>query len=84
MEKESEDVMPCIACPFNDGITEEATIGQNYGCLPTSQDMIERFDLVGEALSCHENDCLACRGLSAVRKTGGVTVAPYSGWYEGK
>lgn len=73
----------CLGCPFNDGLTEEASIAQNYGCLPTANEMIERFDKSGLALSCHEESKIACRGLSEVRDTQDSEVLGYPEWYRG-
>lgn len=74
----------CLCCPFNDGLNEEATQAQNYGCLPTSDDMIRMFDETGVALSCHENNTVGCNGL---RQYTGVskfsTVKSYEEWYRG-
>jgi hypothetical protein len=72
---------PCVACPFRDGENEEATTGQNYGCLPSSFDMVEIFDSSGVAMSCHDNDKKACRGLAAVRNVTNAKVKAYSDWY---
>lgn len=74
---------PCIACPFNDGFTWEATDAQNLACLPSAGDMLELFDNSRTALSCHENQSTACRGLSQNRKTDGATVLRYEDWYYG-
>jgi len=74
---------PCIACPFRDGETLEATQAQNLGCLPSSNEMVKRFDERGESLSCHGNEDIACRGLSECRKTEGAKVIRHSAWYEG-
>lgn len=71
---------PCNACPFNDN--EESIIAQNYGCLPTHKDMIDLFDTTNISLSCHDNDGIACRGLSLVRDTSQTKIKPYSEWYE--
>lgn len=30
----------CPGCPFNEGLTDEASQAQNYGCLPTAYDII--------------------------------------------
>lgn len=54
---------PCIACPFNDGLTDAATQAQNYGCLPTAREMLEHFDQKGTSISCHEKANRKCRGL---------------------
>lgn len=72
---------PCVACPFRDGETEEATMGQNHGCLPSSFDMVAMFRFRKTAMSCHENDTTACRGLASVRDVSGAEVYPYSEWY---
>lgn len=76
--------MKCNACPFNDGITEDATIGQNLGCLPSAGQMIEFFDKNGISISCHENDKKVCRGLCEVRQSAKKKkVKSYSDWYRG-
>ncbi len=74
---------PCIACPFNDGLNKEATIAQNWGCLPTASDMIKTLDEEGIALSCHDNNRKACRGLASVRDVSDAKVKPYTDWYHG-
>lgn len=58
---------PCIACPFLDGSTHEATQAQNYGCLPTAQEMLQHFDQKGISISCHNRADRKCRGLLAER-----------------
>lgn len=73
--------MPCSACPFNDGITEEATQGQNYGCLPTKQMMLDLYDFHGIVLSCHDHQNRPCSGLSEKRLCTGLPVLPYSKWH---
>ena len=72
---------PCVACPFRDGETEEATLGQNYGCLPSRFDMVEMFDENGTAMSCHENDKKVCCGLASVRDVSVAKVKAYSDWH---
>lgn len=54
---------PCNGCPFLDGITDEASQNQNYGCLPTSFDMLQHFDERGVSISCHRKGDLLCGGL---------------------
>ncbi len=74
----------CEACPFNDGLNEEATMAQNLACLPSAQEMIETLDNEGVAMSCHERQMVACSGLSGCRDTRNKEVWPYSKWYRGE
>ena len=71
---------PCIACPFNDGLTAEATQGQNYGCLPTPDDMLQLAKR-GIALSCHDNEKAVCTGLREHADVSNCTLLPYCEWY---
>ena len=71
---------PCIACPFRDGYNEEATQAQNWGCLPTKEEMLRQVDEDGTALSCH-NDTKPCRGLAEHRDVSELPVRTYSSWY---
>lgn len=80
-DKQLIDVDPCVACPFRDGENEEATMAQNYGCLPTHSQMLDEFDLTGIALSCHNDDAKACRGLAKFRDVTNTKVKAYSDWY---
>lgn len=73
-------MQPCNACPFRDGETLEATQGQNWGCLPSSFDMVKTFDSTGSAFSCHENDKCKCRGLAAVRDVENAPIKAYTDW----
>ncbi len=66
MARHTNSEKPCLACPFNDGWTEEATRVQNLGCLPTSGEMLTHFDKTGKAMTCHDTD-KPCRGLCAER-----------------
>lgn len=76
--------MACKCCPFNDGWNEEATIAQNYGCLPDKFQMMEKFDNEGVALSCHDTPTKACRGLTKVRPDAKTApVLKYEDWYHG-
>jgi hypothetical protein len=70
----------CIECPFRDG-EEEASIVQNYGCLPTKFDMIKMLEGKDVAISCHRNEKISCHGLSKARNTVGKKVLPYETWY---
>lgn len=74
---------PCIACPFNDGLTDEATQGQNYGCLPSPTDMLKLWDEQQIALSCHGKQDIACRGLAATRNVTNGEILAYGKWYRG-
>lgn len=54
---------------------------QNLGCLPTPQEMLAAASN-GTALSCHDNQRIACRGLCEnfpEAKT--LPVKQYSDWY---
>ena len=75
---------PCVACPFNDGFTWEATNAQNLACLPSAGHMLQLFDQSHIALSCHENQSIPCKGLSENRKTSEARLMRYSDWYSGK
>lgn len=74
----------CQGCPFNDGLTEEACEGQNYGCLPTPQEMISIHERYGVSLSCHDRQHMACVGLAELVDTSEDEVCAYSDWYQGK
>jgi hypothetical protein len=73
----------CSGCPFNDGLTEEATHAQNLGCLPSKSEMLRILRDKQIALSCHMNKDIACIGLSKTEpdlcKT--ATVLDYNEWY---
>ncbi len=74
---------PCIACPFNDGLTDEASQAQNYGCLPSAFDMIQHFDQKGVSISCHNNAHRRCNGLLQERPDAAhKPVRDYSDWYQ--
>jgi len=73
----------CEGCPFNDGLTEQATMAQNLGCLPSNLDMIKHFDDKHESMSCHERQNKPCAGLSEVRKTKNNKILKYEDWYHG-
>jgi hypothetical protein len=73
----------CDGCPFNDGITEEATHAQNLGCLPTPLEMVDAAKNRQVAISCHMVQHKPCKGLSESVSTEGMSVLPYSQWYRG-
>jgi len=54
---------PCKGCPFNDGITEEATDAQNLGCLPSAYDILKILSDSGKHWACHGHSDLTCGGL---------------------
>ena len=73
----------CIACPFRDGETMEATQGQNWGCLPSSFEMTQAAQSMGVALSCHDDCKSPCKGLvEAIPEASTMPVKSYSDWYE--
>lgn len=76
----------CGGCPFNDGITTEASLAQNYGCLPTGYDIIKMKRESGHNWACHDDESKVCAGLCHSSKdaqldlsTGGLVR--YSSWY---
>lgn len=76
--------MCCNGCPFNDGFTLEATQAQNWGCLPTQEDMVSKWDNEQVALSCHEHNNKPCKGLVNFRPEAAFgKVLSYSNWYKG-
>jgi hypothetical protein len=81
--KRHKIVKPCSGCPFNDGLTEEATHVQNLGCLPTKWESIERLEEKGEALSCHLSKTDICEGLREARPelAKDAVVISYDEWY---
>jgi hypothetical protein len=75
--------MICECCPFNDGINEEATDSQDLGCLPSKFDMLNLLHNEEIALSCHDRQNIACRGLAKVANVRKARVWPYSNWFKG-
>lgn len=72
----------CIACPFRDGESIEATQAQNWGCLPSSHEMIETAKTTDVALSCHDNEKIACRGLvEHMPEAANMAVKAHEDWY---
>jgi hypothetical protein len=53
----------CKGCPFNDGLTDEASIIQNYGCLPDKFDIVENHEKLNQVWACHAKPHKVCRGL---------------------
>lgn len=76
----------CPACPFNDGLTEEASQAQNYGCLPTAGDIVTLKRTSGQNWSCHDDESKVCSGLCHRAKSENLNLAEgglirYSSWY---
>lgn len=76
----------CAACPFNDGLTEEACVAQNYGCLPTAQDIVELKRRSGQNWACHDDETRVCAGLCHAAREHGLDLSQgglvrYSSWY---
>ncbi|MBC8737026.1 hypothetical protein F6X40_09415 [Paraburkholderia sp. UCT31] len=76
----------CSACPFNDGRTEQATQGQNYGCLPTAGRLIRLKKRTGLNWACHDDESKVCAGLCHAAKEHSLNLAEgglikYSTWY---
>ena len=84
MEDRSKDM--CEACPWNH-YSEEAQRAQNYGCLPTPQEMLRLNEEEGQALSCHSNGSCVCKGLAAHLKEMGnrpAKLKTHKDWYRGR
>lgn len=76
----------CTACPFNDGVTEEATEAQNLGCLPSSWDIMEMKRKSGHNWACHDDESRICTGFCHRAKEEGLSVTSgnlirYVTWY---
>jgi len=86
MKKADLDKSMCDDCPWN-FYSAGSQMAQNYGCLPSPQEMVRINDEEGYALSCHENKSCICKGLAAQLKKNGKRIGmlkPHSDWYEGK
>ncbi len=76
----------CISCPFNDGVTFEASEGQNLGCLPSGYDIIQMKRRSGQNWACHDDESKVCSGLCHSAKDAGLDLSEgglvrYSSWY---
>ncbi len=58
----------CKGCPFNDGLTEEASYAQNMGCLASKFDIINIKKETGHNWACHDNNERVCQGLVKANK----------------
>ncbi len=77
----------CPGCPFNDGYTEEAAMGQNYGCLPSGADILRIKRETGQNWACHDDERRTCAGLCHAARTEGLDLTQgnlvrYSSWYQ--
>ncbi|WP_216833402.1 hypothetical protein [Bacillus velezensis] len=52
----------CISCPFSH--SEEAEMAQNYGCLPTPQQIVEMKEKSGHNWACHSDETILCGGFA--------------------
>lgn len=75
----------CETCPFLDGLNEEATRVQNYGCLPTAADCVQYKRETGHNWACHSDESKICKGLADVCKQLKIPLEgkliSYSKWY---
>ena len=77
--------MTCNTCPFAE--TAEAEQAQNYGCLPTRQDIMTMHRDDGRDWACHGNATQVCAGLVAECREHGVSfdksapLVDYAKWY---
>lgn len=53
--------MMCNGCPFNH--TDESDKIQNYGCLPSGGQILNRYKTSDEVWMCHSNEDRICQGL---------------------
>jgi hypothetical protein len=73
----------CLTCPFND--TEESIQAQNYGCLPTPQDIMNGKNFANKEWRCHSDESLICGGLAEHSRTlGSGKPVALSLWAHGK
>jgi hypothetical protein len=76
----------CLCCPFNAPFVEEAAQAENYGCLPTGQEIVELKRKTGHNWACHDDESKVCAGLCAVAKESNLDLSTgglmrYSTWY---
>ena len=64
----------CGGCPFNDGMNEEASVAQSYGCLPTAGEIM-MWKRKGEGnWGCHSENKV-CTGLCHAAKVEGLPMS---------
>lgn len=52
----------CMSCPF--AHSDEAEMAQNYGCLPTPQQIVEMKEKSGHNWACHSDETVLCGGFA--------------------
>ncbi|MDV5127001.1 MULTISPECIES: hypothetical protein [Bacillus amyloliquefaciens group] len=52
----------CMSCPFSH--SDEAEMVQNYGCLPTPQQIVEMKEKSGHNWACHSDETVLCGGFA--------------------
>ncbi|MGG3667164.1 hypothetical protein ABES74_09425 [Bacillus subtilis] len=52
----------CMSCPFSH--SDEAEMAQNYGCLPTPQQIVEMKEKSGHNWACHSDETVLCGGFA--------------------
>lgn len=67
-----KDHIGCDGCPFNFGteLTEQA---QNYGCLPTPQEIMTMRTKHGKTWACHSDTNKPCKGALAYMQEKNLT-----------
>ena len=78
-------IMTCSTCPFS--CSDEAAQAQNYGCLPTPQEIIKIKRATGRNWHCHDDETKLCAGFAEAAHEEGLDVkqgepALYSHWYK--
>ena len=53
----------CPGCPFNEGMNEEGTMAQTYGCLPSGGEILQMKRETGNNWACHDDASKVCTGL---------------------
>lgn len=76
----------CDACPFN--CTEVSAMAYNYGCLPTTQEIMMLKRDTGKNWPCHDDETRVCSGFASMAKQEGVEIkgaeiGSYKRWFHG-